>query len=137
MATKVEGLQRFRAKVLQRFPQAAHTEIKAANQKNADEFARTVKRSLSGLGDEKAPELESTIEVRDGDAGYGGLGVLVSIGGPEAPYPMHLEGGHRTSSGTHVPAKPFWNPAKRAMAKKAKSRAGRALNKAVKAMAST
>lgn len=128
---KVEGLQRFRQKVLDRFPKAAKDEMRGANQKSAEEFAATVQRSLSGLGDELAPELVSTLQVRHGDPDFGGLGVLVTIGGPEAPYPLHLEAGHKARDGSHVPAKPYWNPAKRTLSKRHKNRGARALRKAI------
>ena len=126
MTSRVEGLQRFRQRVLERFPQAARDEIKKANQRSAAEFAATVKRIIP-KGDELAPELDQTLEVRDGTE----TGVIVSIGGPQAPYPLHLEAGHKARDGSHVPAKPFWNPAKRITAKKHKGRASRALRKAI------
>lgn len=132
MASRVEGLQRLRQKVLQRFPAEARKAMKDANEKSAQEFAATVRRIIP-KGDELAPELDQTLEVRDGDAAFGGLGVLVSIGGPLAPYPLHLEAGHKAPDGSHVPAKPFWNPAKRIVAKKHKGRASRALRKAIQA----
>lgn len=130
MASRVEGLQQFRQRALQRFPAEAREAMKDANQKSADEFAATVRRILP-KGDTLAPELASTLEVRDGDAAFGGLGVVVTIGGPEAPYPLHLEAGHKARDGSPVPGKPFWNPAKRLVSKKHKGRAARALRKAI------
>jgi hypothetical protein len=128
--TKTENLQRWRQKVLERFPDAAREQMRQANDKSADEFMATIRRIIPE-GDADAPELISTLEKRAGDAGFGGLGVVVSIGGPAAPYPLHLEAGHKARDGSHVPAKPFWNPAKRVTTKRHKGRAARALRKAV------
>jgi hypothetical protein len=126
MASRVENLARFRTRVLSRFPKAAQDEMKKANRKSAEEFAATVRRIIP-KGDALAPELDQTLEIRDGDQ----TGVIVSIGGPQAPYPLHLEAGHKAPDGSHVPAKPFWNPAKRLASKKHKGRASRALRKAI------
>lgn len=130
MASRTEGLQRFRQKALSRFPKAAQDAMREANDKTADEFMATVRQILPE-GDDKAPELVSTLEKRPGDAEFGGLGVVVTIGGPKAPYPLHLEAGHKAADGSHVPAKPYWNPAKQRAAKKHKGRAARALRKAI------
>jgi hypothetical protein len=128
--TRTEGLQRFRQKVIQKFPDAARQVMADANNKTADDFMATIRRIIPE-GDADAPELIATLEKRQGDPEYGGLGVVVSIGGPDAPYPLHLEGGHKARDGSHVPPKPFWNPAKRLAAKRHKGRAARALRKAV------
>jgi hypothetical protein len=127
---RTQGLQAFRRKVLERLPQAAKDAMREANEKSADDMIAMVKRSLSGLGDEKAPELDSTLEKRP--AAADGLGVEVTIGGPNAPYPLHLEAGHKAPDGSHVPPKPFWNPAKQLVSKRHKGRARRALSKAIK-----
>lgn len=129
--TRTEGLQQQRQKVLRRFPAAAREEMRRANEKSADEFMALVRRILPP-GDPDAPELVSTLEKRPGDETSGGLGVIVSIGGPSAPYPMHLEAGHRAADGSHVPGRPFWNPARRVVNRKHKGRAARAQRKAIK-----
>jgi hypothetical protein len=128
--TRTEGLRRLRQKVLERLPAAAREEMRRANDRSADEFEATVRRALNGLGDDQAPELESTLEKRPGDPGE--VGVIVSIGGPQAPYPLHLEAGHKARDGSHVPPKPFWNPSKAVVSKRHRGRARRALSKAVK-----
>lgn len=132
MATRVEGLERLRKRVLDRLPAELKAEIKKANDKSADEFMGTIRRIIP-KGDPKDGNLVDTLtkfEPRDSETGVG-----VSIGGADQPHPMHLEGGHRAPDGSHVPAKPFWNPAKRVLAKRIKGRATRAANKAVKAIA--
>lgn len=134
MASRTENLQRWRQKVLSRFPESARQAMREANEKTADEFVAKV-RQIIPKGDDSAPELEDTLQKRSGDPAYGGLGVIVSIGGPEAPYPMHLEGGHKAPDGSHVPPKPFWNPAKRVIAKRHRGRTARALRKAVQSIA--
>lgn len=131
MATRVEGLERLRAKVLGRLTQAAKAEMKAANQKSADEFAAAVRLALP-KGDAEDGHLADTLEVKD--SAKSETGVEVSLGDADHPYPFHLEGGHRNKDGSHTPAKPTWNPAKRAVAKRAKSRGQRAANKVIKGL---
>lgn len=103
--------------------------MRKANQANADEFAGRV-AAIIPRGDPSNGNLVDTLVVRPGEESE--TAVLVSIGGPGHIYPLHLEAGHRSKDGTHVPAKPFWNPAKRVMRKRARSRGARALSKAVK-----
>lgn len=125
--TTVAGLTRLRKRVLDRYPDAAREEIKKANDRNADEFMGLVRRILV-KGDPRNGHLVDTLEKQDGED----TGVIVTIGGPAAPYPLHLEGGHRAPDGSHVPAKPFWNPAKRVLRPKTRGRASRAMSKAAK-----
>ncbi len=127
MASRTEGLARFRKKMLDRLPDAAKTEIRKANDKNADEFMTGVRRIIP-VGDPANGNLVNTLIKTPGD----GTGVIVSIGGPEQDHPLHLEAGHKNRDGSHTPAKPFWNPTKRVMRKRMQSRASRALSKAVK-----
>ena len=51
------------------------------------------------------------------------------------PYPAHVEYGHRTKAGRHVPAKPFFWPSYRVAKKRIRSRISRAINKGVKSVA--
>lgn len=124
--TRTEGLAQMRQRVLNRFPAAARDEIQKANERSADEFEATIRRIIP-KGDAEAPELLDTLRKYPGDQ----VGVFVSLGSAEAPYPLHLEAGHKAPDGSHVPPKPFWNPAKRLVAKKHRGRAARALRKAV------
>lgn len=131
MANRVEGLDSLRERVLRRLPASAKAKVKAANDKNADEFMGLVRRAIPPGEDEDGAHLVDTL-VKDE---VSETGVSVSIGGPQAPYPLHLEGGHRARDGSHVPAKPGWNPAKRVIRKRAKGRSARAMNAAVKQIA--
>lgn len=127
----VEGLERLRAKVLQRLPAKAKALIATANDKNADEFVETVRRIIP-KGDAADGHLVDTLEkipAKDSETG-----VAVTIGGPDQPHPLHLEGGHRARDGSHVAAKPFWNPAKAVLRKRARGRASRAMSAAVKSI---
>lgn len=133
-ATKVTRLQQLRAKVLHRLPQSARAEIQAANQKNAEEFVATVEPIIP-RGDPANGNLVDTLVIRPGDRSS--TAVVVSIGDKAHPHPLHLEAGHRNKDGTHTPAKPYWNPAKRVVTKRAKGRASRAANKAIKAVAAS
>lgn len=130
-SARTQGLQAFRQRVISRLPKAARDTIQEANEKSADDMVGTIRRIIP-KGDDRAPELLSTLEKRPGDAEFGGLGVIVTIGGPNAPYPLHLEAGHKAPDGSHVPPKPFWNPAKQLVSKRHKGRARRALSKAIK-----
>jgi hypothetical protein len=131
--TRTEGLKAYRAKLLNRLPDAAKAEMQRANERTADDFLATVKRIIP-RGDPKDGNLADTLEKRAGDPEFGGLGVAVSVGGPGHPYPLSLEAGHKAPDGSHVPGKPFWNPAKRLAAKRHKGRASRAQSKAIKSV---
>lgn len=128
MAAKVEGMAALRQRILKTLPDAAKKKIAAANEKNATEF-RDLVAQIIPRGDPRAPNLIDTLEMRPGDKSE--TAFLVTIGGPEAPYPLHLEGGHRTADGVHVPATPYWNPAKVVLKKRAKRRSATALREAV------
>jgi hypothetical protein len=127
--TDPAGLARWRTKVLQRFPAAVHENIKAANQQNATEFKDQV---LAGIAHGDGT-LEATVKLEP----VGEVGFKVSVGGPEAPYPLHLDAGHMTPAGVHVPAKPFWYVARRLLRKRFRARAARARTKAIHAVAAT
>lgn len=131
MASRVEGLQKFRQSVIGRFPREARDLMRAANEKSANEFVALIEQIIP-RGDPEDGNLVDTLHKRDGDPGYGGLGVLVSIGGPDQPHPLHLEAGHKARDGSHVPPTPFWNPARHRINKRHKGRASRALSKAIK-----
>jgi hypothetical protein len=127
MASRTEGLERFRQRVLSRLPEAAKAEIRKANNTNADEFIAGIRRIIPH-GDPVNGNLVDTLAKRQGT----GTGVIVSIGSKDQPHALHLEAGHKAPDGSHVPPKPFWNPTKRVMRKRIKGRAARAMNKAVK-----
>jgi hypothetical protein len=125
---KVENLERLKAKIARMTP-AAKREMRAAIVKNADEFYATVARIVPKS--DKAPHLASTLTKH---AGSHELEVAVSIGGPEAPYPAHLEWGHIAPDGSRVPAEPFWYTTLRAGKPRWDNRSKRAAKKAVTAV---
>lgn len=127
---RTEGLAKLRATLLARLPSEARAEMRKANEKSADDFMQTI-RKIIPEGDAEAPELIDTLAKQNVDE----VAVEVSIGGPSAPYPLHLEAGHKARDGSHVPPKPFWNPAKRVVSKRHKGRAARALRKAIQTAA--
>lgn len=132
MTTRIDGLDRLRARVLVRLPKALKEDLKAANEKSADEFMGLVRKVIP-KGDPTNGNLVDTLRTIDEPGSE--TGVRVIIGGMgEQIHPMHLEGGHRAPDGSHVPGKPYWNPAKRVLAKRIKGRATRAANKAVKSI---
>lgn len=128
MGNEVLGLKRLQDRT-QRLPEAARERMRRANEKNADEFKAKVESIIPHTGDDKGGDLKSTLvkEKLDNDTGY-----RVSVGGPEAPYPMHLEAGHMGPDGKPVPGKPYWNPAKQVVKKRARGRSARALNAAIR-----
>ena len=129
MANEVLGLKRLQDRT-QRLPEAAREQMRKANERNASEFKAKVESIIPHTGDDRGGDLKSTLTMAktDNDTGY-----TVSVGGPEAPYPMHLEAGHMGPGGKPVPGKPYWYPAKRVLKKRAAGRAGRALNATIKA----
>ena len=124
MANGVEGLKRLMDRT-QRFPEDAREQMRLANERNAKEFMAKV---ASIIPTDEGP-LARSLEMKktDNDTGY-----EVSVGNDEAPYPLHVEAGHMSANGVKVEAKPFWNPAKRVLKKRAAGRANRALNKVIK-----
>lgn len=125
--TRVTGLARLRERLLAMAGPEAEAEMLKANERNAKEFAATVRRIVPRGDDRDGHLVASLVEYR-----LPGIGVGVSIGGPEFPYPLHLEAGHRNKDGSVTPAKPFWYPAKRVLAKKARGRQLRAQRFAIK-----
>ena len=116
-------------KALKRFTAGGVARMKAANKKSADEFMALVKLAVPRDPEAKNGQLVDT--VREDDTGP--VRVEVSIGDAAHPYPAHLEFGHRSRGGTHVPAKPYWYPAKRVLKKRAHNRILRAERTAIKA----
>jgi hypothetical protein len=101
--------------------------LKRANQANAKEFASLVRIAVP-QDPKAAKHLVDTVEQKD----VGETGAQVSIGSDEAPYPFHLETGHRMPDGSHVPGKPYWFPAKRVVWKRARARTLRSYRAAIK-----
>jgi hypothetical protein len=125
----VEGLQRLRAKLLAMAGPEAQAAMAKANHKSADEFAAGIRNAIP-RGEGEGGHLVNTLKVYS----PGGVAWAVTLGGQGTgfPYPFHLEAGHRLPDGTVVPAKPYWNPTKRVMAKRAKARAVRTERAAIK-----
>ena len=104
-----------------------------ANQRSANEFVGLVRLAVPQDPNARHGHLIDTIQQTD----VGQFGVQVSIGSDAEPYPAHLEFGHRARDGTHVEAKPFWYPAKRIIAKRARTRMLAAQRAAIKAVAAS
>jgi hypothetical protein len=134
ISAKLVDVDELKARLLRLAGPDAFMAIKAANQKNAQEFASTVARVIP-RGDERAGHLVDTLRQSD----YGDLGAQVEIGGAGTgyPYPAHLEWGHRNKDGSHTPGKPFWFPAKVVIAKRARLRVLRAQRALIKSVAAT
>jgi hypothetical protein len=125
------GADRLAAK-LRKLPDSLKAAAKAANEQCADDFMSAVRRVVPRGGKDPG-QLARTLAKGPGKKSP--LSVQVSIGGPEAPYAAHLEFGHLTAEGVHVPAVRFWFPVLRVNRKRYKSIRNRAANKALKALA--
>lgn len=122
MATKIEGLDKLKAK-LARIPVETKREIKAALEKSADELVAMQGRLVPvDTGD-----LSDSIQSKPGRHD---LAVEVSAGGGDAFY------GHFVEFGTvNTPAQPFFFPAYRALRRRIRGRITRATKKAAKTVA--
>lgn len=127
MANRVEGLDRLKAKIA-KLSQTARDQMTKANSKNADEFLAKVASIVPRSGDAKGGDLGATLVKEPGETE---TGFKVAIGGPDAPYPAHLEFGHIGPDGQKVEAVPYWYPAKRVLRKRFEGRRNRALKQAV------
>jgi hypothetical protein len=140
------GLDSWTRKVLA-LPDVVAKAAAKANNDNALDFmqqaaARIPKSSSDDHEGARAEHLINSLQKTSGGgpgwSGDGqrqtGLAVTVSIGGPEAPYPMHLEGGHMAKNGKHVPGKPFWFPTIRVNKRKWKARRSSTVRAAIKSL---
>jgi hypothetical protein len=128
MSARTEGLDKLRRKLVSQLPEGMRKNIRDANLKNAQEF----KAKVLAIIPEDHGDLAASLTSED----VGDIGVKVSIGGPTAPYPLHLEAGHIDArTGEHVPAKPYWFPAKRVLRRRFTNRISRGVTKAIKDLA--
>lgn len=125
MSARITGIESLSAKLMRLAPTVAEAVAKA-NGQNADEFMSRVAAIIPRERGALAGTLAKAAATR------GPLGVMVSIGGPTAPYPAHLEFGHMTKAGVHVPAEPFWFTTLRVTRKRFRARAARAGRAALK-----
>jgi hypothetical protein len=128
-SVRTQNLQRFKEKVLKRFPQAAKDEIRKANDKNADEFMAKLRQIVPT----DTGELERTIAKEPGRTE---TAVAVGVGDAETPAgPVeygHMTGEQGSSGREHVRGRPFFWPARRVLFKRMKNRTARAMTKAAK-----
>jgi hypothetical protein len=130
ISAKVEGLERLKKKMLALAGPQNEAVMRAANQKNADEFEALV-RSIIPRGDPEDGNLVTTLHQTHPSP----LATAVGIGSDALPYVYHLETGYTAKDGTHVPGKPFWFPARRVVRKRAHSRIVRAERAVIKSIA--
>ncbi|MCX5478453.1 HK97 gp10 family phage protein [Kaistia geumhonensis] len=154
MATKVERLDRLKAKIAAMAP-AARAEIQKALVESGEEIANLARHLAPKKSGALARSIGSTLgaytpdnsNVRGVSAGGGNdLSVTVHAGDENAYYAAFVEFGtapHRQkrnpfNGGEHPGSKavPFFFPAYRAGKKRAKSRIARAVNRAAKKVAS-
>jgi hypothetical protein len=125
MDAKVKGLEALIAKWA-KVPASVQAATHNANDQNALEFMSRVHAIIP----REAGKLADTLVKEPGKTP---TAVKVAIGGPGAPYPAHLEFGHRDGSG-HVPAKPFWFTTLRVNRKRFRGRGARAASTAIRAL---
>lgn len=129
---KVVNIERLQARFAA-LPAAIRAAAMRAAEENADEFVSLITRTVP-KGEDAGKGNERLVDTLQKGPSKLGFGVRVTIGGPEAPYPAHLEFGHMTKGGKHVPAKPFWYPARRILKKKQRDRISRRVRDAIRAM---
>lgn len=128
MSAKTQGLDKLRRKLLSQIPSNLKAAMAEANATNAAEFTSKV----AGILPTDEGDLLATLT----NEPEGEIGRKVAIGGPSAPYPLHLDAGHiDADSGAHVPAKPYWFVVRRTLRKRFRGRNSRAVSKALKAAA--
>lgn len=127
MASSVKGLEELTRK-LNAIPKATRTEVRKVLDKSAEEMVSLA----SALVPTDDGVLKGTIRTHEGK---NELAVVVRAGGPATTvkgYDYAIAVEHGTSD---TPERPFFWPAYRAIKKKAKSRATRAIRKAARAAA--
>lgn len=131
-----QGLASWTAKIA-RIPQLLRDSQRQADDKNADDFMQQVAvRVPKADGPSDGEHYEKLVDTLQKTPGPGPMAVSVSIGGPRAPFPAHLEFGHMSRGGRHVPAEPFWYPTLRVNRTRFRSRRSRAASAALKTIAS-
>jgi hypothetical protein len=127
---KVEGLASLEAKIHKLAGPQMMAALRAANEKNAEEF-RSLVASICPRGDDAKAGGRHLVDTLEKKA-VGPMGFEVSIGNQGSRYPLHLEAGHRDRGGGHVPGKPFWRPALRVQRTRWRRRTARAVGAAAK-----
>ncbi|HEY1750323.1 MAG TPA: hypothetical protein VGG29_03615 [Caulobacteraceae bacterium] len=130
-----QGLDSLSAK-LARIPGSVQAAVKGADDHNATDFMQQVEARIPRAKpeDHEGARPEHLVQTLAKSDGPGPMAVTVSIGGPEAPYPMHLEGGHMAKNGRHVQGEPFWFPTLRINKRRFQSRRASAVRAALKAL---
>lgn len=137
MATKIQGLDKLRRK-LKQMPHRIERQIRAAMEKSADEIV-AMAQNLSPVD---SGGLRDSIGWTWGDAPAGSMAIAqgksgnltitIYAGGGDAFYARFVEFGTQKMS-----AHPFFYPSYRTHKKRARGRITRAINKAVKEVASS
>ena len=130
----VQGVDAVQA-LLTKLPDGLATDVQDAIDKGGDDFVAAAK-AIAPV----APEFETHPgQMRDSirrEANGRALSTTVLADAKDGhghAYPAHVEYGHTSRGGKHVPAKPFFWPSYRVARRKIKGRVSRAITKAVKA----
>ena len=108
--------------------------VKPAIVKQAEKLATAVREITPTAPEfERHPgELRESVHTEAGDVELGAKVVVDARDEKGAPYAAHVEYGHRTAKGAHVPAKPFFWPAYRHERRRIFAAIGRAITAAIK-----
>jgi HK97 gp10 family phage protein len=108
-------------------PAKAKAAIKATTEKTGQEMAKRVTAAMPTGPD--APHAKNTVRV---ERGRTELSVDVIVGDDGSPYWPHVEFGHMTENGVHVPPQPVFYPAARIFRRRYRNRMSRLFRKLVK-----
>ncbi len=126
---KVKGLADLRKRIIQMLPRDAVLKQREVNEQNAGDFFDLVESVIPRDRGKLAGTLKKRASL------FSPTATEVTIGGPEAPYPLHLAAGHRAADGSHVPPEDFWFAPLYLVKKRTKARSARALNAVVRKFA--
>jgi hypothetical protein len=131
----IEGLNDLKA-MFDRIPARAMALMADAVDESADEFVSAVQQACPTSDLEGHPgELRESIHKKPGDDALQKYVVADAKDAKGNYYGVHVETGHKTPDGKHVPAYPFWWPTWRLTRKRIRSRINRAFDAAMKEIA--
>ncbi len=114
--------------ILEKLSPALKARMSAINERAAKDHAALVARIIP-VGDPERGNLVTTLKVEPSERQE--VAFLVSIGGPQNPYPMHLEVGHRARDGSHVEGLNYWFPPRRIVQRRRRAAAKAAMQDAI------
>lgn len=131
MASRVDGLERWSARILQ-LPEEVQAQVTDALKKSSDEFVDRLKTNIPKASGELAGTIKATFGTGEGGtAADKALTVTISVGDAQHPYAPAVEFGHM-DKGKHIPPEPFFFPLVKVTRSRYARRMRRAVNQAAK-----